>query len=421
MEITTRIKNWVARQLILSGFINVETIEWDNFLRKTSSGVHVTPNTALRNSAVLRAVILLSETIAQVPLGIFNKFTKKVYTDIPLARVLALSPNRYMSSFDLRTALMTNLLTRGNCFAEIERNGRGQVIGLYPLDTDKMSLMIDKKGEIWYKYSYFSGEMEKGEVIFKNHELLHVKWLHSDGLWGKSAIQLAREAVGLSLAAEDYGATFFGSGGKPDSVLTTDVKLKDTTIEKLKQQWAERRDKTLILEEGLKYQSISLPPEDSQFIETRKFQIAEIARLFGVPPHMLGDLERATFSNIEHQNINFVIYSAMPWMRRFEQEMERKLLSEKEQQEYSIRFRVDGLLRGDTESRYKAYSTGRHAGFLSTNDIREKEDLPSIEGGDEYNAPLNTIPTSLEIEYWQARINALQEKGGGDAEGGTDN
>lgn len=404
-------KNWAIRTALKlslhDGWAGI-------FNSATYSGVTVTPKGALGNTPVLRAITILSETIAQLPLHVIDESQnkKKKALQHPLFRVLYLEPNSLMSSFEFRQLMMTCVCLYGNFFAEIEFNNAGDVVALYPWKNDKVILFKAEDNTLWY--SYRTDSPNSKEILIPSRRVLHIKSFSDNGLWGKSPIQIAREAVALSQAAEAYGAKFFGSGGKPTGVFSTDSKLKGDTIDRLQEQWKKRMGdssstKTLFLEEGLKYQPISLSPEDSQFIETRKFQISEIARMFGVPPHMLFDLERATFSNIEHQSIEFVTFSILPWIKRIEQEMTRKLLTVKEQSRYLIQFNVSGLLRGDTKSRFESYAIGKNAGFLTTNDIRKLEDMDPKEGGDVLWTPANTMPADISKDFWQSKITPAKE------------
>ena len=212
-----------------------------------------------------------------------------------------------------------------------------------------------------------------------------------DGLIGYSPIAMARNAVGMTLACEEYGASFFANGARPGGVLQHPGVLKDPA--KLRESWqavyggAANTGKIAVLEEGMTYQQIGIPPEEAQFLETRKFQVDEIARLYRIPPHMVGDLDKSSFSNIEQQSLEFVKYTLNPWVVRWEQALQKSLLLPEERKRYFIRFNVDGLLRGDYQSRMQGYAVGRQNGWLSANDIREMEDMnpiPAEEGGDTY-------------------------------------
>lgn len=404
MNIFQNMADWATRSLIKLSSIT----GWAGIVGPpTSSGMAVSPKSAISNTAIFRAVVLLAESIAQLPLHVIDekKRRQKAY-EHHLYEALSLRPNPAMSSFDFRFIMVVNLGLRGNFYAEIVKDKGGRRRQIIPWRADRVTVLSDEKGGLWYRYT--SENPEIGVVTAPAEDMLHVKFYTEDGINGKSPIQLAREAVGLSLAVERYGAGFFGSGGRPTGVLTTGKSLKQETLDRLRGQWTNNYEgagakKTLILEEGMDYKSISLSPEDSQFIATRKFQISEVARMFGVPPHMLADLEKATFSNIEHQSIDFVRFSLLPWIRRIEQEMTWKLLDEGERKRYSIWFNVDGLLRGDTKSRYESYAIGKNAGFMTVNEIREYEGLPPVDGGDKLWVQANTMPADVSEEFWKAK------------------
>jgi HK97 family phage portal protein len=293
-----------------------------------------------------------------------------------------------MTSFVFRETLMAHLLLHGNAYAQIIRDGRGQVLALYPLLPGRMRVDRDKDtGRIVYYYTKDSGP----PVTLRRENVLHIPGLGFDGLVGYSPIAMSKNAVGLALACEEYGGTFFANGANPGGVLEHPGVVKNP--EQLRESWygqyggSGKAHRIAVLEEGLKFHAIGIPPETAQFLQTRKFQINEIARIFRVPPHMLADLERATFSNIEHQSLDFVKYCLNPWVVRWEQALMQALLLPGEKTEYFIRFNMEGLLRGDFKSRTEGYATGRQNGWLSANDIRELEDMnriPDEKGGDEY-------------------------------------
>lgn len=258
-----------------------------------------------------------------------------------------------------------------------------------------MSVHRSEKGKIYYVYNRFEEDnpnfQEKGSIVLSQEEVLHIPGLGFDGLIGYSPIALAKNAVGMTLACEEYGASFFGNGANPGGVLEHPGILKDPG--KVRDSWnavyqgTRNAHKVAVLEEGMSYKQIGIPPEEAQFLETRKFQINEIARLFRIPPHMVGDLEKSSFSNIEQQSLEFVKYTLDPWVVRFEQALKKSLLLPEEKKTHFIKFNVDGLLRGDYQSRMNGYAIGRQNGWLSTNDIRELEELnpiPPEEGGDLY-------------------------------------
>lgn len=364
---------------------------------RTTSGKTVNERTALQTTAVYACVRILSETIASLPLHVY-RYTdggKAKDTEHVLYTLLHDEPNPDMTSFVFRETLMSHLLIWGNAYAQILRDRSGQVIGLYPLLPDQMSVHRSEKGKLYYIYNRYEEDnpnfQEKGSIVLSQEEVLHIPGLGFDGLIGYSPIALAKNAVGMTLACEEYGASFFGNGANPGGVLEHPGILKDPA--KVRDSWnavyqgTRNAHKVAVLEEGMSYKQIGIPPEEAQFLETRKFQINEIARLFRIPPHMVGDLEKSSFSNIEQQSLEFVKYTLDPWVVRFEQALKKSLLLPEEKKTHFIKLNVDGLLRGDYQSRMNGYAIGRQNGWLSTNDIRELEELnpiPPEEGGDLY-------------------------------------
>lgn len=366
----------------------------------SSSGKVVNERTAMQMTAVYSCVRILSEAIAGLPLFVYkygDDGSKDKYLDHPLWRVLHDEPNPEMTSFVFRETMMNHLLLTGNAYAQIIRNARGDVVALYPLMPDRMTVDRDSHGRLFYRYRKsiddppeVSGN-KPNDVILAPSDVLHILGLGFDGLVGYSPIAMAKNAVGLAIAAEEYGAKFFANGAAPGGVLEHPGTIKDP--ERIRQSWqstfggSNNSNKIAVLEEGLKYTPIAISPEQAQFLETRKFQINEIARIFRVPPHMLADLEKSSFSNIEQQSLEFVKYTLDPWVIRWEQAMNKSLLLESEKKDVFTKFNVDGLLRGDYASRMTGYATARQNGWMSANDIRQLENLDRIPvelGGDLY-------------------------------------
>jgi len=365
---------------------------------RTTSGKPVNERTAMQTTAVYACVRILAEAIASLPLHVYeyqDDGGKKLVHDHPLYYLLHDEPNPEMTSFVFRETLMSHLLIWGNAYAQIIRDGAGRVLGLYPLLPDKMEVQRDDRGNIYYVYSRNSDEnpmfKEYGNIKLKAEDVLHIPGLGFDGLIGYSPIAMAKNAVGMTLACEEYGASFFANGANPGGVLEHPGVLKDPS--KVRESWnsvyrgVNNAHKIAVLEEGMKYQQIGIPPEEAQFLETRKFQINEIARLYRIPPHMVGDLDKSSFSNIEQQSLEFVKYTLDPWVIRWEQSLQRSLLLPGEKGKYFIKLNVDGLLRGDYQSRMNGYAVGRQNGWFSANDIREMENMnpiPDEEGGNLY-------------------------------------
>ena len=365
---------------------------------RTTSGKPVNERTAMQTTAVYACVRILAEAVASLPLHVYeyqDDGGKKLVHDHPLYYLLHDEPNPEMTSFVFRETLMSHLLIWGNAYAQIIRDGAGRVLGMYPLLPDKMEVQRDDKGNIYYVYSRNSDEnptfKEYGNIKLKAEDVLHIPGLGFDGLIGYSPIAMAKNAVGMTLACEEYGASFFANGANPGGVLEHPGVLKDPS--KVRESWnsvyrgVSNAHKIAVLEEGMKYQQIGIPPEEAQFLETRKFQINEIARLYRIPPHMVGDLDKSSFSNIEQQSLEFVKYTLDPWVIRWEQSLQRSLLLPGEKGKYFIKLNVDGLLRGDYQSRMNGYAVGRQNGWFSANDIREMENMnpiPDEEGGNLY-------------------------------------
>lgn len=367
------------------------------FMGGSTSGKRVNERTAMQMTAVYSCVRILSEAVAGLPLQ-FYRYTadggKEKAVDHPLYFLLHDEPNPEMTSFVFRETLMTHLLLWGNAYSQIIRNARGEIIALYPLMPDRMTVNRDGDGQLYYEYNMSTDDAHtlKGATVrLQPHDVLHIPGLGFDGLVGYSPIAMAKNAIGMAIACEEYGAKFFANGAAPSGVLEHPGTIKDPS--RVRESWqstfggSANANKVAVLEEGMKYTPISISPNEAQFLETRKFQIDEIARIFRVPPHMVGDLEKSSFSNIEQQSLEFVKYTLDPWVARWEQAMVRALLTQEEKKTYFFKFNVDGLLRGDYQSRMNGYATARQNGWMSANDIRELENLdriPAEAGGDLY-------------------------------------
>ena len=375
------------------------------YMGGSTSGKTVTERSAMQMTAVYSCVRILAEAIAGLPLHVYRYNSdggKEKAIDHSLYLILHDEPNPEMSSFVFRETLMTHLLLWGNAYAQIIRNGKGEVVALYPLMPNRMTVDRDSSGQLFYSYQMNNSDaptMKAGTVILKPSDVLHIPGLGFDGLVGYSPIAMAKNAIGLAIATEEYGAKFFANGATPGGLLEYPGTVKDP--DRVRESWnkgfsgSQNAGKVAILEEGMKYTPISIAPEQAQFLETRKFQINEIARIFRVPPHMVGDLEKSSFSNIEQQSLEFVKYTLDPWVVRWEQSLSRALFTPEEKKQYFFKFNVEGLLRGDYQSRMNGYATARQNGWMSANDIRELENLdriPAEEGGDLYLINGNMLP-----------------------------
>jgi len=358
---------------------------------KSASGINVNEKSAIGFTAVWSAVKILSEAVAGLPIQTFkqNGDSKELDRQNPIYSLLHSEPNPWMTSFVFHQAMMTNVLLYGNAFAVIHKDASETPKWLEIIPPDDVTISI--KRQKWYK-------IKGRDAKVPDRNMIHIPGLSYNGLLGKSPIMVCQESIGLGVAAEKFGATFFGNGANMTGVLEAPFAMTPDQQKNLANSWDKKNkglDKsggTAILEGGLKYTRIGIPPEQAQFILTRKFQVTEIARIFNLPPHLIGDLERSTNNNIEQQSIEFVQFSLMPWLRRFEQEYNRKLFKEIEKSTSFVQFNVQGLLRGDAKARAEYYSKLWNLGTLSDNEIRAFENLNPIEGGDKHFVPLNMTP-----------------------------
>lgn len=373
--------------------------------RRTASGAIVNEKTAMTYSAFWACVRAIAKPVASLPLHLYERMDdgRRRATDHPLYRLLNSRPNPEMTGLSFRDVMTTYLLTWGNAYAEIEYGPNGYPVALWPLPPNRVRLDRD---ETTRSIRYWVSVPDKGEIPLRPEQVFHLVGPGGDGLVGKSVVQLFRESIGMGLSVQEYGARFFGSGGKPGGVLKHPGKLKDKEqIERLRNQWNEIHEglekvhRIAILEEGMEYQQIGIPPEDAQFLQTRAFQRQEMAAIFQVPLHKIGDLERATFSNIEHQGMEFYTDTLLYWLSLWEQTIHWKIIPEFEQDRYYAEFMIDALLRGDQQSRYQAYAIARQWGWLSANDVRRMENMDPIgPAGDVYWAPLNMINAEEMLE-----------------------
>jgi len=363
------------------------------------SGVRVDADTALKIATVFRCVSILAGTFAMLPFGIFSDQSngaKKRATNVPLDGLLSAEPNRYQDSFQWREMLFGHLLLRGNCYNRIYPGPRGAIDQLIPLHPDRVTPKLLPSGAKAYDYRPPGGAME----TLLEDEVFHVLGLSNDGLTGMSVVGLMREALGLALATESYGARFFSQNAQPSGVLTTPGTMSEEAQTRLGKSWQETHSglansqKIAILEQGLDWKQVGMTSEDAQFLQTRAFQRGEFATWFGVPPHMVGDTEKSTSwgTGIEQQQIGFVVWTLLPWLVRWEQAINRQLIVASGY--YYSKFNVKGLLRGDMKSRYEAYAIARQWGWKNADEIRALEDENPIGGpaGTEYLNPMNFAP-----------------------------
>ena len=363
----------------------------------SGSGKSVTAQTAIQLSTVYACVRVISETVASLPLGVYEATDDGNLKagDHPLYHLLHDEPNSEMTSFVLREVMLAHLLLYGNSYSQIIRSGKNTVVGLYPLLPDHMDVDRDSKGNLTYTYTTSDGRT----VVIKPQDILHIPGLGFDGIIGYSPIALEKNAIGLGIASEEYGSKFFSNGARPSGILTHPNTVKNPKA--VRESWnsayggSSNSNRVAILEEGMTFTPLSIPNNEAQFLETRKFQVDEICRIFRVPPHLVGNLEHATFSNIEHQSIDFAVHTIRPWLVRIEQSMNRALFTDQEKGRFYVQFNIDGLMRGDYKSRMESYAIARQNGWMSANDIRALENqnpIPKEEGGDAYLVNGNMIP-----------------------------
>ncbi len=355
----------------------------------SKTGIAITEDSAMRLSAVFGAVRVISETIASLPWEVKQDAgdSTRSASAHPINKLIH-HPNGMMTDFNFREVCQAHLCLHGNAFIAIRRNEAGQAVKLIPVHPDRVEVKVYKDEKFY--------NIDQGKETFDDTEMIHILGLSFDGIIGKSVIEAARESIGLGLAADQFGGSFFGNGANVSAVLTHPGRLSDDAYKRLMASWQRRYSgldnahKTAILEEGMNLQKVSISPQESQFLETRKFGVEDIARFFRIPLAYLGSLENSsTRANIEEQGIQFQRNTVLPWVKRWESEFNRKLFPG--QEDYFIRMNMDGLLRGDISSRYSSYAVARQWGWLSVNDIRKHESLEPIDGGDIYLQPMNMV------------------------------
>jgi HK97 family phage portal protein len=353
---------------------------------RSKSGVPVTTETAMMVSAVSAAVSIIAESVAQLPLVIYRKTgdRKERATDLPLWTLLHDKPNEWQTSFEFREMLTLHVALWGNAYAF--KNivpSQNRITELLPIHPDRVQVEQDDRYVVTYRVSLPSGE----QIILPKDRVFHIRDRSFNGYQGMSRLKHGRDSIGLALVAEQWGAQLFGNGARPSGVLSTTSKLNGDQIKQIAESWRAAHGGgnalgTAVLDDGMTWSALTMNNTDAQFLELRKFQISEISRLYRIPPHMLGDLERATFSNIEHQSLEFVKYSLMPWLKRWETAINTQLIGVGSAN--YAEFLVEGLLRGDTKSRFEAYQIAIMNGWMSPNEVRMRENLNPRDGGDDF-------------------------------------
>ena len=378
------------------------------------TGIVVNANTAMQVAAVSAAIRLLSETIASLPIILYKpvKDGKERAVNHPLYDLLHRKPNRFQTPYEFKSMISSHVLSRGAGYGEIISTGGSGVSEVIPRHPDRVIPFWAPDGKRAYKYQPLDGPSR----IILQEEMFHIMFFSDDGLNGMDPITNHRRTIGLTIGAEKYGARFYKNDAKPGFALEHPGKLSDIARQNLKDSWMVRHQgvdnshRPAILEEGMQLKELSMTGRNAQYIETRKFQVAEIARIFRVPPHMIGDLEKATFSNIEMQSLEFVIYCLTPWLVKWEQAITRDLLSDTDSKTLFAEFKVDALLRGDTKSRFTAYKDGRQWGWLNVDEIRAMENMnPLPDGkGNVYLSPLNMTPVENLRNQTPEEVRAMQ-------------
>lgn len=394
MSILKRFKQWRAR-------VDDERF-WTEFFGKfgstSASGKVVTPDTALQISTVFACIKVLSETVASLPLNVYKRIEaggKELATEHPLFPILHDIPNEIQNSYELREMMTGHINLRGNAYALKEVNQLGRIMNLWPLNPVRMEVEVNKEGrELEYKYTTESGQ----QIAYPAKRIWHVRGFSTDGLVGLSPITLAANAIGLAISSEDHGSKFFANDATPTGILSTPGKMSEDAGKKLKESWQEAQSnenkmKTALLHGGLEWKQIGISNQDSQFLETRQFQIEEIARIYRVPSLMINHPDKTnTYASAEQFFLGFVVHVVVPWVKRYEQSINKQLLTDKDRADgFFAEFNVAGLLRGDVKSRNESYAIGRQWGYLSVNDIRRLENLNPVENGDIYLQPLNMV------------------------------
>jgi len=361
----------------------------------TKAGVSVSEYSVLTFPAVYAAVSLIADTVAQLPLTVYRRTANgsEPFLEHPLSEALRLAPNPNMNSFILRNTVQHHLLLWGNGYTEIERNQKGEAIGLWPMMPDR-TLPIKESGKDLYYRTTIDGKY----YTLPPDRVLHVRGLGFDGYRGYSPVTLYRQAVGLGLAMEEFGAKFFANDAKSGGFLQHPGKLSDPARKNIKesidaQGGLDNAHRVKLLEEGMKFVSTTIPPDDAQFLSSREFQVAEIARIYRVPHVLIGSMEKTTSwgTGIEQLMIGFVTWTIQPWITQWEQEMNFKLFTAAERKAgLFVKFNVNALLRGDMAARAAYYTAMFNIGSMNPNEIREKEDMNKYEGGEQYRVPLNT-------------------------------
>ncbi|OPY83442.1 MAG: Phage portal protein [Syntrophus sp. PtaU1.Bin005] len=348
--------------------------------RESSAGIHINENVALGIPAVFACVRVLTEAIASLPLLTYERFDngdKDRARSFSLFRLLHDSPNPLMTSFELRELLVGHLCLRGNAYCYIERD-QGEVVALWPLHPDKVNVELSGRALV-YKH-----QADGVEKVYPMEDILHIRGLSADGIIGYSPLTLLRDCFGYSKAVQEYSSSYFRNDASPGGILTTPNALNSQSHANLRDAWTGghagkgKHHKVAVLDNGLQWQSVGVSPQDSQLIESQKFSVVEIARVFRVPLNLVMDYERSTYSNVTEQNRSFLTHTLQPWLTRIEQAMMKSLLTEAEKEKYFIEHLTQGFLRSDTKTRYESYKIAIESGFMTVDEVRQLENMNSL-------------------------------------------
>jgi len=392
-----------------------------------ASGEVVSKEQALRVAAVWSCVRVLSETIASLPISLYERDEnnqKKVKSDSPLNALISQQPSPLFNSFMFFERIMVDLSLDGNSYAYIERNNGGFPIGLHPIKCNDVDVFISPKGRgVYYEIKQSDSENIYPKVGRVNGiDMIHIKGLSTNGIQGKSPIQMAAETLGIALALDKHAGAYFKNGSQLGGILKHPGTLKPETAKRLRESWSNNYSgtsntgKTAILEEGMDFQARTIPNNQAQFIESRQYQISDICRIFRVPNHLVNDLSNATYSNIEAQQIDFVVHTITPWIKRIESELNAKLVPFKKRGTEYFKFNLTAILRGDSKARADYYRTLVNIGVMSPDEVRKLEDLNSVGGASEdyymqsNMLPINRLGESTSREELNENINEDEQE-----------
>lgn len=368
---------------------------WSNALA-ASSGVDVTPDSAMGTSAVYAVVTAIAQTIGSLPLIVYERTendSRKRVRDHPYAKLLNEAPNNWMTPDELINLILLHGCVRGNAYLFPEKDKKGLITSLIPLSPNKIDVEQLDNNELIYKY-YF----KNGGTQYLPSDILHFRFGITDGVVGRSPISTARDPIGLTIALEQYAGRFFANSATPSGIITHPHVLSKEAADRMRASWktsfsGRNQQSVAVFEEGVKFEPITMSSADAQFVEQRRFQVEEMCRLYRVPPHIVGDLSRATFSNIEHQGISYTVNTLSYYLKRVEAVFNKILFKNTD---YYCEFLVDALLRGDVKSRSESYEIQRRNGVLSANEWRKRENMPEIgPDGDKYMIPMNMTWSDL--------------------------